>query len=655
MSTILDLLNEILASAIVVIAASLSLYNLSRNWHNIIARTSGVLLATVTISYMCDVFTTLEPGYSIYAATLRLQWIGIAFMPAALFHLSDGLLATTGLPSRGRRRRIVRLLYLLSALFLILAAFTNLLIEIVPVDGLASVRARPLFLVYTAYFIVASLVAFVNVQRARQRCLTRDTRRRMGYLQIAMLTPSIGIFPFSVLLGPGQEFTLAGLLLVNLANILVILMLLFLAYPLSFFGSRVPDRVVKVDLLRFMLRGPGTGLLVLATIIFLLPTTRILGVSGTRFVPFAAVSVVLLWQWAVALALPWLEKRLVYPGEDDEQMSRLERLSDRLLTRNDVLQLVEAILASTCDYLRVNTAFIGGLNSDLGLDLVAAVGPTRPTVALLQEETENLTTLFNDAPEGKQQVYPWFGYWVTPLHSQRQVDEHGDPKWIGFLGVQARSAEVNLTEDEWQMLGKFTRRAAAALDDLMLQGEIFAALEGLLPQISLTRPRAADVEFKPGRAGKPSTETTEMPAVDRELFIDQVKAALKHYWGGPGMTSSRLLELSIVRDALPQHDENPAKALRSVLNRAIENQKPSVGDRRMDSPEWTIYNILDLRFIQRVKAREAAYKLHISEPNLYLKQRYALEAVADALIDMETEHRRASSEPAPAPLLPPAQ
>lgn len=136
------------------------------------------------------------------------------------------------------------------------------------------VTAGPVFPAYVIHFLGAMFAAFVNVQRARKRCLARSTRRRMGYLQVAMLTPAFGIFPFSLLLGQGSEFTLTGLFLVNLTNVIVVFMLLFLAYPLSFFGSRIPDRVVKVDLLRFVLRGPATGLLALVTITFTVPATR---------------------------------------------------------------------------------------------------------------------------------------------------------------------------------------------------------------------------------------------------------------------------------------------------------------------------------------------------------------------------------------------
>ena len=55
----------------------------------------------------------------------------------------------------------------------------------------------------------------------------------------------------------------------------------------------------------------------------------------------------------------------------------------------------------------------------------------------------------------------------------------------------------------------------------------------------------------------------------------------------------------------------------------------------MTSPEWTIYNILEQRFVEKHKVRDVATRLALSEPDLYRKQRIAIEVVADALLDME--------------------
>ncbi|MEP7290316.1 MAG: hypothetical protein ABI835_00980 [Chloroflexota bacterium] len=670
----LDLINETLASAIVVVAASILVYNLTRNLRDRIARTSAIVLGCVTATYICDVFLSLGPGLGTSIATLRLQWVGIAFMPAAMFHLSDALLATTGLPSRGRRRRVIRILYMISAVFLLTAAFTNVLIQPVVVhpeyfeSGIyVSQRAGAVFPVYLAFFLIATGVAFANVQRARARCLTRDTRRRMGYLQVAILTPPFGVFPFSLLLGAGQEYSLVGLVLVILTNVVVIFMLLFLAYPLSFFGSRIPDRVVKTELLRFVLRGPATALLALVTIIFINPASRILGLPGQAFMPFAVVSVILLWQWTVALTLPFLERRLVYPGEEADQLEKLGNLSERLLARGDLLQLLEGILSSTCDYLRVNSAFVASLN-DEAPEVIGFVGSVRPTAALLQEEYDSLlkllapTDLSIDWAQGQTkvaiaaprphpalngsglQIAKWQTYWIIPLHGRHSAnDSSGSAAPMGFMGIQARAGEIDLLPDETQMLDTFTHRSAQTLDDLALQGEIFAALEGLLPQINITRSSAAALEYLPRRA-----MTAEGSEIDGEGVKEQVRAALKHFWGGPGLTDSRLTELQVVREVLPDNDNNAVKALRAVLLRAIEKQKPE-GERKLLSPEWTLYNILELRFVQRARVRDVAQRLALSEPDFYRKQRIAIDAVADTLIGMERGNGDDPPQPTPTP------
>ncbi len=634
-SIILDSINEVLTTAVVIIAFSMLLYNLTRNLRNRVARNSAAVLASVTGVYICDVLIALEPSVGTITNLLRIQWIGIAFLPSAMFHLSDALLETTGLPSRGRRRRVTRIMYLISAGFTLLAAFSDTLV-IPTVDGtrFGNVRAGIAWPIYLAFFTVGIVSAFINVNRARQRCLTRDTRRRMGYLQIAMLTAPAGTFPFAILLEIGGVNSVGTLLLVNASNLIIILMLLFLSYPLSFFGSRQPDRLVKTDLLRFMLRGPSTAVLALIVIIFTRPASEIIGLPGQTFMPFAVVAVVLIWQWGIALGLPALEKRLIYSGEDDSQLARLQDLSERLLTRNDLQQLLEVILRAMCDYLQVKSAFAIAFQQE-GPELVAAVGPSQPDASWLLEDAETLRQPVSPSEEEQMPALrEWHSYWVAPQTSQRLVSEHGEPLLIGVIGIQARAASPDLNEDEIKSFADLSNRAAETLDDMQLQDELYASLEGLLPQISITRARAAEVEYKPGRTRRLPAPEAESP--DREQFIEQVRAALRHYWGGPGLSGSKLLELPVVRRALPDNDENPSKALRAILHKAIERQKPN-GDRKMTAPEWTIYNILVERFIERHKVRDVAIRLALSEPDLYRKQRVAIEVIADTLLEMERD------------------
>ena len=73
-----------------------------------------------------------------------------------------------------------------------------------------------------------------------------------------------------------------------------------------------------------------------------------------------------------------------------------------------------------------------------------------------------------------------------------------------------------------------------------------------------------------------------------------------------------------------------------VLKQAIERLRP-VGQRQMTAPEWILYNILELKFLQGRRVREIALRLAMSESDLYRKQRIAIEAVAQTLAEMEQE------------------
>jgi hypothetical protein len=125
-----------------------------------------------------------------------------------------------------------------------------------------------------------------------------------------------------------------------------------------------------------------------------------------------------------------------------------------------------------------------------------------------------------------------------------------------------------------------------------------------------------------------------------------VRDALGHYWGGPKLTSSPLMRLKVVQQAIERNEDSPAKALRAVLLQAMERLKPE-GDRKMTAGEWLLFNILELKFIQGQRVREIAWQLALSESDLYRKQRVALEAVSAALADMERQAEKAKTAESP--------
>lgn len=203
---------------------------------------------------------------------------------------------------------------------------------------------------------------------------------------------------------------------------------------------------------------------------------------------------------------------------------------------------------------------------------------------------------------------------------------------VGVLGVAARSAEPDLTEHERELVDALASQAELALEDRQLQLSVFEALEQIGSEIELlqrarTRQRVV---------GATAQERVEEELVVSPDFHRAVKEALDHFWGGPKLTHSPLLELNIVKGSLGEYDQNPARALRAVLTRAIDQLKPE-GARSFTAPEWVLYNILELKVIQGRKVREIAQKLAMSESDLYRKQRVAIQEVAKAVQQMESK------------------
>jgi len=627
-------LNEVLTAATVIVAVSMLLYNITHGPNDSVVRVSSILLGCVSIIYVGDVMVSIARAPATIEGWLRTGWIGIAFAPAALFHLSDALLATTGLKSRGRRRRVVRLLYLIGAAFLVAAAFTDLVVHSLVLSPIATMQPGPLLPVYIMYFVVGSGFAFNNVLRARRRCLTRASHRRMTYLLFALVTPVAGVFPYSLLFPrPSTEHTALLWGLINLGNLGIVLMLAFMAYPLSFFGPRKPDRLIKAELLSFMLRGPVIGVAVLAVILYV-PRLNVFGFPTGALMPFAAVTTVLALQWFYTIAIPWLERKLIYTG-DQEQVSQLKDLSEHLLTRTDARQLIEVTLAAVCDYLRVPSAFVAGLYGDQ-MRVEQTVGPLQPSADLLNAAT--FTALLGPSKsDSLSEIVVWQSFWVVGLYSTRG-GQRG--RLIGVMGVWARSAAPDLQPEEQAVFRTLYTRAACTLEDLRIVDELYARLEDLMESATAARTESGEMRY--GNAAEAAQLIQEsapegLPTAGDGNATDLAEAirdALRDYWGGPRLTDERLLGLHAVEALLPEVDGNPAKAVRQMLLAAVERLKPD-GPRSLTASEWTLYNILDLRFIQGKKVREVARQLAMSEADLYRKQRVAIERVAQAIIEGE--------------------
>lgn len=616
--------NQILTAGNTITAFSLLLYALTFNLRERVARSLAVLLACVTLAYFGDVLVATSPLVPETEIWLRLQWVGIAFVPAAYVQLSDALLAATGRPSRGRRSSVVWLSYVLGAFFLAEAAFnTRLAGEAVIEESAMYLRPGPIFWVFTVFLLINLSFAGLNYYRAYQRCLTRSSRRRMRYLMAGSIGPLLGSYPFLMLSGRGfvsQEVLFWGILIV--INAFVAVQLVLMAYSVAYFGVEIPDRVVKSRLFQWIIRGPVVASTTLAVTVLVNRGAQILGYENSRAIPFAMVSTILLLQLLITVIRRPIERWFFY-GQDRGDVSRLQLLEERLLTTGDLQQFLESILNAACDVLGVSSAFVAVVGPQ-GLELEVAVGPEDPfrgsedLPPLIVSEDRLESELFGS-------IFVWDVYWLMPLRLANPSEV------IGILGLRARAEAPDFSPEEEARIQTLIERASIALAERKLQREVFAVVDRLVPQVEAIQKLRANTRYLGSDA---MMEPVEGIGTEADLN-DFVREALGHYWGGPRLTQSPLLGLRIVRKAIVNYEGNPVNALRGILKEAIDQVRPE-GERRFTA-EWMLYNILELKFLQGRKVRDVALKLAMSEADLYRKQRVAIETVAEAIAGMERE------------------
>jgi hypothetical protein len=623
----LKTVNQLLTAGIAITAFSLLLHALTFNLRDRVARSFAIILACVVIGFAGDAIASTVTSAHDLEYWLRLQWIGITFLPPAYLHFSDALLATTGQPSRGRRRFAIRLTYLISLGFLITIPFALLVGPLVlDVKQAPHLQRTPLTWVFTGYYVACIVLSWIILWRAYQRTVTSTSRRRMRYLMAGALAPALGSYPY-LLLGSGTAAThpLLFWLIATISNTLVFGLIVVMAYAVSFFGVSWPDRVVKRRLFKWLMRGPFTASIVLTITTLVRRAGERYGLPYSAAVPILMVATLLVMEYLITLAAPIWE-RWLFHGGDRVKMQLLQTLEERLLTTTDLRQFLESVLAAVCDRLQVSNAFVVALGPQ-GVDIMVTIGGE-----FLKNDdlSDGFLEVITQNGSGKG-LFSWGNYWLMPLYSQRD----GNKDLLGLLGIVHRT-DQRFDEEQQDALMILARRAAMALEDRAKQQQVFTSLEALTPQMDMIQRLRAAARYD-------GTSVLTMPDVPLEQrnLSRWVKDALTHYWGGPKLTESPLIRLQIVQHALSEHEDNPANALRAILRQAIEQVRPE-GERRFTG-EWILYNILEMKFMEGRKVREIALRLAMSDADFYRKQRVAIEAVANAILEMEKKAREERS------------
>lgn len=690
---VVQLLNRITVTGILVTAFALVIYIGLYNRRSQIARDYAFVLACVIGTYLGDLLTQLSQLNSRSSGTdlwLRLQWVGISFIPALSLALSDSLLRATG-DTSPLRRFAPKVGYAIGAATFVLVLATSLIATPgVSTQGLAHLTPGPLFFPFTLYYFGSVAWATYNVFEARRRSLTATSKRRMTYFAVAFSIPALGMFPYLLPVGWPSVFPqLFPWGIVLLVNMCVGAAITLMGYTVAYFGASAPDRVIKRRMVKYLIRGPVTAAAVITALVLSTRVERWLELPGIFIGLIAAATIILTVQLFIDVLQPTLDRLLA--GDDANEVRRLQQFGARLMTTSDLTQYLENILAALCDLLRARTAFvttclapnedpgtalinvvIGNFTPDktqgalpVPLDAVRIATALRPTPsAPLTTPTPATATATNgngtnsddhpdandppaDAatphalhesqpPQPPRQVFElendfimWEGYWLIPLRARDVSDV------LGVMGLAARTSELELTDEEREGVAVLVAQAARALEDASKQRRAFEALERLVPE-------ADDMQRRMAGTRNPAAPTVadfeRVPVDNHDDFTQLVRDALSQYWGGPKLTESPLLNLRVVDQAMKVENGNATKALRRVLGEAMEQLKPD-GTRSFTATEWMLYNILELKILQNMKVRDVARKLVMSESDLYRKQRAAFEEVARIVADMEREAR----------------
>jgi len=624
-SNVLEVLYQILTAGVSITAIALLMYATNFNFRDRIVQTFGLILICVALIYSGETLASVSSEPSTIQLFLQIKWTGLLLLPAAYLHFSGELLTLTGRPSRGRRRRVEILIYLVSLIGVVLVWAG------VIVGGLAPTRQPMAYLVrndvtfgFGIYYLVVMAMASYNLVRAYLRGKTATTKRRLLYLLAGAAAPALSaiIFMFhgnAFFAQHPDVFWVVSSVGAGLTVSFIILM----AYVVSFYGVTWTDRIIRNRLFRWLLRGPFVAAITLGM------TTAVRRVGATfgnpyiAYVPMVMVGAIIVLEFLVNVFSPKVEKWLFRDGEQ-EDLNIIQTLDERMLTIKDLHQFLETVAASVCDRLQVPQCTIGILEAGKLIQVILTGEKHSRTNLKIDQSIIDLVQANLNSSEGFIEAN---GVGYLPLVAMDGTEKTaGKEELVGILAAPLPSAG-SIDEDQMESISLLAERAALAIKDRQVQQQILKSITSLQAEVDLIQEMRATASLEPA---------LNLQAPNRVLkpdFADWVRDGLTHYWGGPKLTNSPLLELKIVQKSGADQDGNRTNGLRSVLKEAIERTKPQ-GERKYTG-DWLLYNLLDMKYIQGRKVREVAHKLAISEADLYRKQRVAIEAVALNILEME--------------------
>lgn len=625
-SNVLETLYQILAAGVAITAIALLMYATNFNFRDRIVQTFGLILICVALIFSGETLASVSNEPETIQFFLRIKWTGLLLLPAAYLHFSGELLTLTGKPSRGRRRRTEILVYLVSMLGVLLV-WAGIII-----GGLAATRQPMAYLErndvtfgFGLYYLLVMAMASYNLVRAYLRGKTATTKRRLVYLLAGAAAPALSaiIFLFHGNAFFAQQpdiFWIVSSLGAALTGLFIVLM----AYVVSFYGVTWTDRIIRNRLFRWLLRGPFVAAITLGATTAVRRIGVEFGNPYIAYVPMVMVASIIVLEFLINVFSPKVEQWLFRDGEE-EDLQIIQTLNERMLTVRDLQQFLETIAASVCDRLQVSQCSIAILEAGKVTQIILT-GEKRARENLRIDQ--NVVELVQDKLTLSEGFIEAGDVGYLPLVAVNGVEkDNSKEELVGILATPLLDKEA-IDEDQLEAISLLAERAALAIKDRQIQKQILKSITSLQEEVDIIQEMRAMAKFEP---------ELDLQAPNRLLkpeFAAWVRDGLTHYWGGPKLMNSPLLDLKIVQKSGLDQDGNRTNGLRTVLKEAIERTKPQ-GERKYTS-DWLLFNLLDMKFIQGRKVREIAHKLAISEADLYRKQRVAIDAVALNVLEMET-------------------
>lgn len=616
-------LSDILTVAIAIISVSLLLFSFTFQLHDRITITYTLILLCVVIVFGADAFTIAQLSNDTLIFLLQLEWIGIILLPTAYFHFSDALLALTGKPSRWRRRLVGRVCIVLSIVFLVFLFSGNLVGDLRITDLTVPSLTRTFNSdIFAFYFLIIMLMSWYNIVRAFQRTTSVISRRRMTYLMVGAIGPAFGAFPFLIYgSGIASAFPIIFWFLSVISNIGVAILIVFMAYAVSFYGFSWPDRVIKRRLLKLVLRGPITAIITLAVTTLITRLGSQLGPNTSALTVLGMVGSIIFLQLGISILSPTLESWLLW-GEDREELKAFRELEDRLLTSTDYVQFQNMLLASLSDRLQASGGFLCEINGDSS-EIITYFGKLPEDFSKRKNEFIELLSLKKN--KGYIAIKEWF---------LLELAGGNEKKVIGFIAEYLPKL-TEIDQEQIRPIERIAQRAGQAIEDRRAQEALIQSMESINPRVSVIQQLMAASRFD-----RKEALISEIPLFSKD-FDEWVKDALSQMWGGPKMTENPLMQLEIVKNRVLKLHESDTVALREVLKAAINKTRPE--GQRLYTNEWIIFNILDLKYIEGWKVKDIARKLALSEADFFRKQRVAFNQVAHELKEMENQTSRTNA------------